>query len=119
MFQMCTALSAWLAPHANVFRDDITLSSYPFLEDGDALVLERLAELHDLGALRVDGERRHDEVHALLDNLPNQAGPLLGEEEEEEVEQYLINRHLHCILFGATLTSQLTSNRFKRQIKSK
>ena len=51
--------------------------SYPFLEDGDALVLEGLAELHDLGALGVDGERGHDEVGALLHNLTDQAGPLL------------------------------------------
>lgn len=51
--------------------------AYPFLQDGDALVLERLRELHDLRPLRVDGERRHDEVGLLLHELADQPRPLL------------------------------------------
>ena len=41
------------------------LTAHPFLQDGDALVLERLAELHHLRPLRVDGEGGHDQVSPL------------------------------------------------------
>lgn len=49
------------------------------LQDGDALVLEGLGELDDLGSFRVDGERRHDHVRpvGLIHQLPDQAGPFL------------------------------------------
>ena len=39
--------------------------AHPFLQDGDALVFERLAELHHLRPLRVDGEGGHDQVSPL------------------------------------------------------
>ena len=57
----------------------MVICSYPFLEDGDSLVLEWLAELHDLRALGVDGERGHDQVGALAHDLADQARPLLEE----------------------------------------
>ncbi len=53
------------------------LLAYPLLQDGDALILERLAELHDLCSLRVDGQGRHDQVGMFLHQLAYQAGPLL------------------------------------------
>ena len=50
---------------------------YPLLQYGDPLVLEGLAELHDLSPLRVDGERGNDQVGFLLNQLANEAGPFL------------------------------------------
>ena len=49
-------------------------------KNGEALVLEGLGEVKSLGALRVDGEGRHNEVSlAQLNQLPYHAIPrLLG-----------------------------------------
>ena len=55
---------------------DLPHSAYLLLQDGDALVLEGLAELDDLGAFRIDRQRRHDHVGALVHQLANQAVPL-------------------------------------------
>ena len=46
--------------------------THPLLENGDALVLERLAELHDLGSLGVDGQRGHDQVGLLVHQLADE-----------------------------------------------
>ena len=46
---------------------------YPLLEDGDSLILERLAELHHLSPLGVDGQGGHDQVGLLVHQLTNQA----------------------------------------------
>ncbi len=51
--------------------------THPLLQNSDSLVLERLAELHDLRALRVDGQGRDDQVRPLLNHLADQPGPLL------------------------------------------
>lgn len=47
------------------------------LQYSDALVLERLRELNELGALRIDGQRGDNQIGPLVDHLANQSGPLL------------------------------------------
>ena len=51
----------------------MSLKTYTLLQDGDALVLERLAEVHDLCPLRVDGERRHDQVGPFVHQLTDES----------------------------------------------
>lgn len=47
------------------------------LQNGDALVLEGLAELDVLRPLRVDRQRRHDHVGSVVNQLPDQTSPFL------------------------------------------
>ena len=57
--------------------DQLRVSGLLFLQNGHALVLERLAEFDDLSPLGVDGQGGHDEVGLLLHQPPDHAGPLL------------------------------------------
>jgi len=47
------------------------------LQNGDALVLEGFAELDVLGPLRINGQRRHDHIGSVVNQLPNQTSPFL------------------------------------------